>query len=695
MKTVGEIMTRVESCLTPGNTLFEALLFMKNSKWNTVPVIDSITTKNLVGVFTRSSLYNMLLADLNKNTPILNYIIEDVGTILVDTPVEGLDQILLDSRVGTGIVINGRNEPVGLLTQNDALKNYLQESNLLKGQLETVLHTSNLGAMMTDEYHMIIFVNSRLVEMIGLNEKNILHQKIEHLLPNLKELGDKKEIQFRVRFHSEHFIVRVSKYDMTNAKEGLIILLQNVSILENLAQELETVKKWRTILQSVIHNAYDGLVMVNEKQEIIFISPSLLELFDLHELTVENAQVEEILPHLQLSQALKTGVADISDFMEIKGITYMVHRIPVYQDDRMIGAIGKIVYRQLHEVRERFKSFENEKKFLETTDKKGEKARFTFDEIVSEDPQMEKLKRSGMKAAKGKTTVLIRGESGTGKELFAHAIHNASPYSNGPFITVNCAAIPEHLLESEFFGYEEGAFTGAKNKGKMGKFDMANGGTLFLDEIGDMSLQLQAKLLSALQERGFYRVGGTERIEVDVRIIGATNRPLEKMVNEGTFREDLFYRINVISFDLPPLRNRKKDILLLSERFIHELNKQNGTSITSWDPMVEEALIEYDWPGNIRELRNVWERAMVFAENGKVQIGDLPDYVVKKIGYDFLIEETVETRNLPLIEKAEQIAIRKALQDASGNKSKACQLLGISRSVLYDKLRKYDLAEKL
>lgn len=691
MKTVGDIMTTVTTCLTPGNTLTEALLFMKNAKWNTVPVIDS--SKKLIGVFTRSSLYNMLLADLNKNTPILNYIIEEVGTILEETPVEGLDQILLDSRVGTGIVINSKKEPVGLLTKNDALKNYLQESNLLKGQLETVLNTSNLGAVMTDNNHRIIFVNTKLIEMIGKEEKDIINQQIEIIVPNFINLCDEKDIQCRVRLQSEHYIVRVSKYNMADGKQGTITLFQNVSELENMAQELETVKKWKTILQSVIHNAYDGLVMVNENQKIIFISPSLLELFDLHELTVENSSVEEVLPHFQLSQALKTGVADISEFMEVKGITYMVHRIPVYQEDRMIGAIGKIVYRQLHEVRERFKSFENNEKKKLVSDKKGEKARFTFDEIVSEDDQMEKLKRSGMKAAKGKTTILIRGESGTGKELFAHAIHSASPYFEGPFITVNCAAIPEHLLESEFFGYEEGAFTGAKNKGKIGKFDMANGGTLFLDEIGDMSLQLQAKLLSVLQERGFYRIGGTERMEVDVRIIGATNRPLEKMVGEGTFREDLFYRINVISFVMPPLRKRKKDILLLSERFIRELNKQNGTSITSWDPMVEQALIEYDWPGNIRELRNVWERAMVFAENGKVRIGDFPDYLVKKIGYDIFVEENEETMNLPLLERVERMAIRKALNETNGNKSKACQLLGISRSVLYDKLKKYQFTD--
>ena len=681
-------MTPVEHTLTTGSTLFEALLFMKNSMWNTVPVTDS--TKKLVGVFTRSSFYNMLLDDLNKNTPILNYIKKDIGTLHEETPVDTLDQMLLDSRVGTGVVVNDAYHPVGMLTTTDALINYLEETSVLKGQLETVLQTSNIGVAMTNEQQRIIFANERLMEIAGIQANELIGRKMDSLLPiPLPE----SMAPFRLQLDSGHYLVRLSRYRIKDGMDGLVAFFQDVSELEKMAQELESVKKWKALLQSVIHNAYDGLVMVNEKEAITYISPSLIELFDLHGRTVEQENVQTVLPHLGLGLPLKTGVADISEFMEIKGINYMVHRIPLYQEDRIIGAIGKIVYRQLREVRERLKSFEADVKPV-SQGRKTEKARFTFDAILSRDPQVEKLKRSGMKAARGKTTVLIRGESGTGKELFAHAVHSASPYAELPFITVNCAAIPEHLLESEFFGYEDGAFTGARARGKIGKFDMANGGTLFLDEVGDMSLGLQAKLLSALQEKGFYRVGGTERIEVDVRIMAATNRPLEKMVSEGSFREDLFYRLNVISFDLPPLRSRKKDIILLSDWFISELNRQNGTSITSWDPLVEKALMEYHWPGNIRELRNVWERAMVFAENGKVQLSDLPEYLLTKIGFRHLAMEEGKEQSVPLLEKLEEWAIMKALEQAEGNKSKACQLLGISRTVLYDKLKKYKVRQE-
>ncbi len=681
-------MSPLEHCLSPTNTLEEAINIMYNQKWNTVPVTNH--SGKLIGVFTRSSMYQMILSEVSKDTPISDYIKKAVGTVLEDVDSELLETMIAKSRVGTGIIINKSGKPVGLFTKANAVMNYVKETHILKSQLEKVMDTSNLGAIMTNEEGTIIFANEKCAEMIGVPMNDIIGEDMESFLPPASKHGEAREAHFPLVFHKQHYIVRLSKYSIDEEKEGYIALFQNVSELEKLSAELESQKKWETLLKSVIHNAYDGLVMINEAEEITFISPSLTELFELEHELKEKTKIGKILPHLELSQVMNTGVAEVSDFMEVKGINYLVHRIPVYQGEKIIGAIGKIVYRQLHEVREAFKSAEDGRR--ESYKSAGmEKSRFTFNEILSNDKQMDKLIRSGIKAAKSKTTILVYGESGTGKELFAHALHSSSTNSNGPFITVNCAAIPEHLLESEFFGYEDGAFTGAKHKGKIGKFDMAHGGTLFLDEIGDMSMSIQAKLLRVLQEREFYRVGGTERIKVDVRIITATNRPLEKMVAEGTFREDLFYRLNVISFEIPPLRKRKKDILLLSESFIQEFNRQNGTSITGWEPLFEQAIMDYDWPGNIRELRNVWERAMIFAENGKVRLEDLPDYVLKKAGYDIFLQEDEEVTEQPMLEKAEQFAIQKALEIAGGNKSKACILLGISRSVLYDKLKKYDV----
>jgi transcriptional regulator with PAS, ATPase and Fis domain len=394
------------------------------------------------------------------------------------------------------------------------------------------------------------------------------------------------------------------------------------------------------------------------------------------------------LPELLLDNVYQSETAEVSGFLEINGIKYIVHRIPILADGKVIGAIGKIVFRQLNEVSELFKKLqkaENKASFYHQQFQKSESARFTWEHLLTVDPYMEKLKKSAAKAAKGRSTILIRGESGTGKELFAQAIHNSSARSTGKFIVVNCAAIPEDLLESEFFGYDEGAFTGARQKGKLGKFDLANGGTLFLDEIGDMSLSLQAKLLRVLQEREFYRVGGTVRIQVDVRIIAATNRILEEMVREGFFREDLYYRLNVISLNVPPLRDRLYDTDHLIGQFMIELNQILGTSITGIDARAREVMLDYGWPGNVRELRNVMERAMTFAENGKIRFEDLPDYLVKQVS------SKESLLNVSLVQNAELEAIKKALVQVQGNKVKAARLLGISRSGLYEKIKKYKL----
>jgi transcriptional regulator with PAS, ATPase and Fis domain len=445
----------------------------------------------------------------------------------------------------------------------------------------------------------------------------------------------------------------------------------------------------KNFYSSELDHAYDGILMTDLHRKIKMVSPSLLELFDLQKEEVLHKKVEDIFPQFHLNDVYENEVADFSDFLEIKGIRYIVQRIPILQEGKLIGAIGKVMYRQLNEVSDLFKKLqkaESKANFYHNQYQQVESARFTWEHIYSKDFQMEKLKKSATKAAKGRSTILIRGESGTGKELFAHAIHNSSARKEGKFVVVNCAAIPEDLLESEFFGYEEGAFTGAKQRGKIGKFDLANGGTLFLDEIGDMSIALQAKLLRVLQDREFYRVGGTKRIQVDVRIIAATNRNLEKMVTSNEFREDLYYRLNVISLHIPPLKERTNDVLYIANILMQELNTILGTSITGMTDRAKKVILSYNWPGNVRELRNVMERAMTFAEHGKIQLEDLPDYMTKNVQ-----ENKLFLNKGTLVVDAEIDAIEKALYETNGNKAKAARLLGISRSGLYEKLKKYQL----
>ncbi|MEH7376516.1 sigma 54-interacting transcriptional regulator [Neobacillus drentensis] len=579
MLQIKELITPVDCIVTENTTLVEAIDLMNKKKWNLLPVSD--VGRKLVGVFTRSSLFQMVLDENPLTTPIKKYIKAQVETLPINTPYEKIELIVKNSQVGTGVVIDDKEHVVGILTKTDMVMSLLQTS-----------------------------------------------------------------------------------------------------------QELKTLKTLKRTLETALDHAYDGIVMTDEKKNIQMVSPPLLELFNLQLEAVLYHPVAKVLPELQLDNVYQSETAEVSEFLEINGIKYIVHRIPIQENGRIIGAIGKVVFRQLNEVSELFKKLqkaENKASFYHQQFQKSESARFTWDHLLTVDPYMDKLKKSAAKAAKGRSTILIRGESGTGKELFAQAIHNSSARNTGKFIVVNCAAIPEDLLESEFFGYDEGAFTGARQKGKLGKFDLANGGTLFLDEVGDMSLSLQAKLLRVLQEREFYRVGGTVRIQVDVRIIAATNRNLEEMVQEGLFREDLYYRLNVISLNVPPLRNRLYDTNHLIGRFMIELNQILGTSITGIEDRARGAMLDYAWPGNVRELRNVMERAMTFAENGKIRLEDLPDYLVKQVS---VVEPSL---NVSLVENAELEAIKKALVQVQGNKVKAARLLGISRSGLYEKIKKYKL----
>jgi DNA-binding NtrC family response regulator len=305
-------------------------------------------------------------------------------------------------------------------------------------------------------------------------------------------------------------------------------------------------------------------------------------------------------------------------------------------------------------------------------------------DILTKNAHMEEIFRLIQDIASLRSTVLIRGESGTGKELIARAIHYSGDRASKPFITVSCAALTETLLESELFGYEKGAFTGAGAQTK-GKFELADGGSIFLDEIGDISPKLQADLLRVLQERRFYRVGGNEEVPVDVRVIAATNKDLPEEVRQGRFRDDLYYRLNVIEIRIPPLRERREDIPLLAGHFLERLAHEMGKEVAALSPDGLKLLMEYDWPGNVRELENAMERALVTGRNGAIGDAEL-SFLKQRLGS----EKEWQVPDVPLNE-LERRAIVAALERRQGNVKETAAALGIDRSTLYDKLRRYEI----
>ena len=316
--------------------------------------------------------------------------------------------------------------------------------------------------------------------------------------------------------------------------------------------------------------------------------------------------------------------------------------------------------------------------------------RYSFNEIISGSAEMEEVINTAGRAARSKTTILIRGESGTGKELIAKAIHYASPRKDELFVPVNCAALSENLLESELFGHEKGAFTGADRQRK-GRFEQADGGTLFIDEIGDIPVGTQVKLLRVLQEREFERVGGNETIQVDVRVIAATNRKLEEMVERGDFREDLFYRLNVISIRIPPLRDRRGDISPLISHFVSRYASENEKEIEGVSKEAMDVLMKYDYPGNVRELENAMESAVVMTRGTLIATEDLPIHIGSTQS-ESDSPHKVEGKSLSeIVENLERHLIADALTEADGNQSHAAQTLGISERNLRYKLKKYGI----
>ncbi len=309
--------------------------------------------------------------------------------------------------------------------------------------------------------------------------------------------------------------------------------------------------------------------------------------------------------------------------------------------------------------------------------------KYGLDNMVGSSAAMKRVFEMVRRAAPAQATVLLQGPNGTGKDLVAHALHNLSPRARGPFMAVNCGAISPSLIESELFGYEKGAFTGAYAR-KAGAFEAANHGTIFLDEIGELPLPMQVKLLRVLENRSFQRVGGTEAVEVDIRVVAATNRDLKEMVAQGAFREDLYYRLNVVDIRLPALKERRDDIPLLTARFIHELAERNHVDVTGITPAAMKLLEAYDWPGNVRELRNTIEKMVVLSPGGQLDVGDVPEQMQAPAAAPAAAFSSTGT--LGENEKAQILAV---LKDVGGNRSKAAQVLGISRRTLYRKLDEY------
>jgi len=438
--------------------------------------------------------------------------------------------------------------------------------------------------------------------------------------------------------------------------------------------------------RDVINSIYEGIIAINTNGSITNINKAAEKMLGLEHGIKKGHHIKNLFPDFNVEDVISMNYSSGSDQYYGKEISYngngnnkisLFYNITLmYEDKSVSGAV--LSFRRKEEVEEMANRIIKENK------------KTTFSGIIGASNELTEIKKKMKLISSTDSTVLIRGETGTGKSVFARAIHEESPRRKNPFVAISCAAIPAPLLESELFGYEEGAFTGARKGGKPGKFELAHNGTIFLDEIGDMPLDFQVKLLNVIENKVIARIGGVSFRDVDVRIIAATNRDLEELIKNGKFREDLYYRINVIPFRLPLLKERKDDILLLMHHFLDYYSRRLNKQISGFREGAREALLAYPWPGNVRELENAVEYAVNIESEPKITRESLPDKIIRHLGRS----DPTGLEDLPSLEgKAIRAALQKFGQTTRG-KENAASALGISRATLYRKLKsiKHDVS---
>jgi len=466
------------------------------------------------------------------------------------------------------------------------------------------------------------------------------------------------------------------------------------------------------IYESVLDLIPEPLVIVDREGYIVFFNRAYENYLDISKEEALGRYVTEVIDNTRLHIVSKSGKSELDCIQKIKNRDAIVQRIPIVSSDgENLGAIGKVNFQnkaELKSLMDRLRSLENELSQYKEQSLGQMRAAYTFDQIIGVSEQINHLKEVAEKYAATDLSVLILGETGVGKDLFAQAIHNASPRRHGPLVSINCAAIPHELLESELFGYEDGAFTGAHKKGKPGKFELADGGTLFLDEIGDMPLSMQAKLLRVLQNKQIERIGGISSRNIDVRIIASTNQDLDLKINRKEFRGDLLYRLNAATIKIPPLRERPEDIKIIVEKTLAKPEMQK-----SIDDQAVSYLQSYRWPGNVRELINVVERLVYLSEGEVISSGEVKHLLVdlfedRDLGSGEEAEKSEEIdmarkftalssggeskRTLDeLVMEVEKKAIIRALENCRNNRAQAAKQLGIHRTTLYQKLTRHGL----
>ncbi|MBO8163112.1 MAG: sigma 54-interacting transcriptional regulator [Brevibacillus sp.] len=623
------------------------------------------------------------------------FYLQDVDVILEATGDQATYEAILRQKPDKTVLIPGTFASLimRLIQERERLIATLTNS---QREYDTMLNSTHDAIIAVNTDGVITLFNKAAERLMGIPAKKVLGTKAETSIPNTRlhivlKTGQPELNQEQVLPNHTRIITnRVPVRDERGEPVGAIAVFRDITEIMSLAEEVTDLKELKSMLQAIINCSDEAISVVDADGNGLLINPAYTRITGLtaedvigKPATVDISEGESM--HMQVLKT-KKPVRGVPMKLGPKRKDVIVNVAPVMVDGVLKGSVGVI-----HDVTE-FKTLTEElekaRRIIRTLE-----AKYTFEEIIGESEPMRVAIEQARKAALTPATVLLRGESGTGKELFAHAIHNASGRKYNQFIRVNCAAISESLLESELFGYEEGAFTGARRGGKRGLFEEASGGTIFLDEIGELSMSMQAKLLRVLQEREIVRVGGSKPTPIDVRVIAATHVNLESAIQTGRFREDLYYRLNVVPIHILPLRQRREDIKPLAMHLLRKHNQEYGRNVKEITDEALRILSTYHWPGNVRELENVLGRAMINMKYSETSIR--PEHLP---ALDQKRDEPAGKRGRgpvsstkPLkevLEEAEKAHIAVVLADCGGNRTEAARRLGISVRSLYYKMEK-------
>jgi transcriptional regulator with PAS, ATPase and Fis domain len=702
---IQEVMSKDFPVCRNTDTIQHALQSFARTKLHIIPVTHN--NGQLCGILTKNRLIQALADGHAFEHSIRSFINEKPVYLTPEFTVAETRKFLLENQLGHAPVLNEKREPIGIMSTSEILYLYDKVYGRMESELELIFHNLNFGLFSVDTHFNIISINPLANTFLQLSAHNFTFGERDTDKPILELLNrvlqnKEDEAKMKLDLNGHSLFVKCYPIVENNKLIGSMVLMEDMTKLEETAKDLEFSKEWEEKLRSVVELAYDGIILVDKQMEITMVNKGFCDLYNMTEEDLLGKSITQTFPDLGLEEVVRTGVT-LNNVPKLIGDTQsLITVLPLKDENINVGAICKITYQgliQLQGALQKVNKLEQQITYYQKELNEIRGTKYSLADIVGDSQPIRRAKTEALAASRSRSTVLLLGESGTGKELFAHGIHAASQQT-GMFVQVNCAAIPHELLESEFFGYAEGAFTGAKKGGKKGKLEMAQNGTLFLDEIGDMPLQLQTKMLRVLQEKEYEPVGSNRTFQLDTKIIAATNQNLEQLIAEGKFREDLYYRLNIMRIEIPPLRDRMEDMPDIVNSIISHLNR-SGFQLNGITHSSLTKLLNYDWPGNIRELQNLLERAANLTQNHYIDIEQLPDSFHARLHVNseqsehqlFTPKKITSESFISSMEKTEKELIQTALQEAGGNKSQASRILGISRTWLYAKIKQYQLME--